>query len=64
MYQEQDELLSNSFYKDVVNSIESAGKVIDINPNVISRLKYPRRAIRVSIPVKMDDHSLQVFQRL
>ena len=62
VYQEQDELLSNSFYKDVVNSIESAGKVIDINPNVISRLKYPRRAIRVSIPVKMDDHSLQVFR--
>ena len=63
MYQQEpDELLSNSFYKDVVNSLELAGKVIDINSNVISRLKYPRRAIRVSIPVRMDDNSIQVFR--
>jgi len=62
MYHEQDELLNNSFYKDVVSSLEQAGKVIDINPNVINRLKYPRRAIRVSIPVRMDDNSMQVFR--
>ena len=62
MRQEPDELLSNSFYTDVINSLESAGKVIDINPNVILRLKYPRRAIRVSIPVRMDDNSMQVFK--
>ena len=62
MYQEPDELLSNSFYKDVVNSIESAGNIVNISPDVIARLKYPRRAIRVSIPVKMDDHSIQVFR--
>ena len=62
MYQEPDELLSNSFYKDVIVSLEQAGKVADINPNVINRLKQPRRAIRVSIPVRMDDNSMQVFR--
>ena len=62
MYKEQDELLSHFFYKDVITSLEKAGKVIDINPNVITRLKFPRRAIRVSIPVRMDDHSTQVFR--
>lgn len=62
MYQEQDELLSNFFYKNIITSLERAGKLIDINPNVITRLKYPRRAIRVSIPVRMDDHSIQVFR--
>ena len=62
MDQEQDELLNNSFYKDVVSSLETAGNFIDINPNVINRLKYPRRAIRVSIPVRMDDNSMQVFR--
>ena len=61
MYQNQDELLNNSFYRDVVSSLEATGKVIDINPNVIKLLKCPRRAIRVSIPVRMDDNSLQVF---
>ena len=62
MYQEPDELLGNSFYQDVISSLEAAGKVIDINPNVISKLRQPRRAIRVSIPVRMDDNSMQVFR--
>ena len=62
MYQEPDELLSNFFYKNTVDSLEKAGEVVDINPNVIARLKHPRRAIRVSIPVRMDDHSIQVFK--
>ena len=62
MYQEPDELLSNLFYKNVIHSLERAGRVIDINSNVITRLTYPRRAIRVSIPVRMDDHSIQVFR--
>ena len=62
MYQEPDELLSNFFYRNIISSLEKAGKIIDINPNVIAMLKYPRRAIRVSIPVKMDDQSIQVFR--
>lgn len=62
MHNEPDELLSNFFYRNILNSLERAGKVIDINPNVIARLKFPRRAIRVSIPVRMDDHSIQVFR--
>ena len=62
MLQEQDELLSNSFYRNIIDFIEEAGKVIDINPHVIIRLKQPRRVIRVSIPVKMDDQSIHVFK--
>ncbi len=62
MYPETDELLSNFFYKNIIDSLDRAGKVIDINANVIARLKLPRRAIRVSIPVRMDDHSIQVFK--
>ena len=62
MYQEYDELLSDPFYKNVVDYLERAGKIIDISPNVIQRLKQPRRAIRVSIPVRMDDHSIQIFK--
>ena len=31
------------------------------NENVIERLRYPRRAIRVSIPVRMNDDRIQVF---
>jgi len=62
MFQEPDELLGNFFYRGIISSLEKAGKIIDINPNVIARLKHPRRAIRVSIPIRMDDHSIQVFR--
>ena len=62
MLNETDELLNNSFYEATNSYLERVGKKIDISPNVIERLKYPRRSIRVSIPVKMDDNSTQVFR--
>ena len=62
MDQKLDELLNNSFYGSVLQSLERAGKAIDVNPNVVERLKQPRRVIRVSIPVRMDDHNIHVFK--
>ncbi|MCY4512773.1 MAG: Glu/Leu/Phe/Val dehydrogenase [Bdellovibrionales bacterium] len=46
---------------NVINSLEKAGEHITINRNVLERLKKPRRAIRVSIPVRMDDERVEVF---
>lgn len=46
---------------NVINSLEKAGEFITINRNVLERLKKPRRAIRVSIPVRMDDERVEVF---
>ena len=57
----QDELLRSPFYRSVLNSLVEAGESININRNVLERLKKPRRAIRVSIPVRMDDETVQVF---
>ena len=45
----------------VINSLEKAGELITINRNVLERLKKPRRAIRVAIPVRMDDERVEVF---
>src|SRR5690606_4430701 len=36
-------------------------KLINIDPNVLERLKQPRRCLAVSIPVRMDDYSVKVF---
>ena len=57
-----DELLSTPFYKDVLKNLETAAQIMNANKNVIERLKYPRRSIRVSIPVRMDDDRIQVFK--
>jgi len=58
----QDELLSTPFYQDVLRSLEISARFMNANKNVIERLKYPRRSIRVSIPVRMDDDRIQVFK--
>ena len=44
-----------------LHDLKKAGKHIGVNKNVMERLKLPRRAIRVSIPVRMDNDRVQVF---
>jgi glutamate dehydrogenase (NAD(P)+) len=55
------DLSSNKLYQNVVANLESAGKVINIDPNILERLKKPKRAVVVSVPVRMDDHTVKVF---
>ena len=57
----EDELISAPLYKDVMRSLETSSRLMNANKNVIERLKLPRRAIRVSIPVRMDDNRIQIF---
>ncbi len=62
MSQDQnDELLRSPLYRNVLDSLEKAGDAININATVLERLKKPRRSIRVSIPVRMDDERVQIF---
>ncbi len=48
-------------FKNVIQTLESAGKVTNCDKNVMARLRQPRRAITVSIPVRMDDGNVKVF---
>ncbi len=57
-----ENLYSGPFYQNVVKNIELAGKVINCDPNILERVKTPRRAVCVSIPTRMDDYSVKVFQ--
>jgi glutamate dehydrogenase (NAD(P)+) len=41
--------------------LESVAEVIDIDPGVLDRLSVPKRAMIVSIPVRMDDGEIDVF---
>lgn len=54
-------LTDSPLYKNTMRIMEAAGQVIQINPHCIERLKTPRRAIIVSVPVRMDDGSMKVF---
>lgn len=57
-----DIIAESLLYQNVMESLHSAGELININQNALERLKRPRRSIIVSIPVYMDDGNITVFR--
>lgn len=49
------------FYQEMVKMLENAANVVNCDPNVLERIKRPRRCIIVSVPVRMDDYRVKVF---
>src|SRR4051794_11619192 len=41
--------------------LEGVAELLDIDPGVLERLHWPKRAMVVSVPVRMEDGSTQVF---
>jgi glutamate dehydrogenase (NAD(P)+) len=58
---EMDALTSGPLYQNTMKIVRDAGKLINLSPNSFERIYYPRRAIVVNVPVKMDDGTLKVF---
>ncbi len=50
-----------ALYRNTLENLESAAKLVNLNRNVLERLKFPRRTVVVSIPVRMDDNRVQIF---
>jgi glutamate dehydrogenase (NADP+) len=51
-----------SLLSDANQRLEKALRYVTIPDDAIERLKYPKASLTVSIPVRMDDGSLRVFQ--
>lgn len=51
-----------SVFEDALLRLERAARYATIEPETLARLKYPKAALQVSIPVRMDDGSLRVFE--
>lgn len=54
-------LTGGALYQNTMKIVEDAGKLVSLSPNVLERLKFPRRTLVVAIPVKMDDGRVKVF---
>lgn len=54
-------LTTGPLYRNTMRTVEAAGRVINLNRNVLERLKTPRRALVVSVPVRMDDDRVCTF---
>lgn len=48
-------------FRNTIKILEDAAAVINCDPNVLERIKRPKRAIIVSVPVRMDDYRVKVF---
>ena len=54
--------MSDSLFSDASKRLQAALKYVSISDDAIEHLKYPKSSLSVSIPVRMDDGSLKVFQ--
>jgi glutamate dehydrogenase/leucine dehydrogenase len=48
-------------FKDAFNQLEQASEIMGLDPNILERLKYPKRALTVSVPIRLDDGSVKTF---
>jgi glutamate dehydrogenase/leucine dehydrogenase len=51
-----------NLFKNSMERLNSAAKVLGLDQNMLSRLSKPDRIITVSIPVRMDDGNVKVFE--
>lgn len=51
-----------SLLADASIRLERALRYVSLSEDAISRLRYPKASLSVSIPVRMDDGSLKIFQ--
>ncbi len=51
-----------SFFQEVLETLESANRYLNLPPAIYTRLKTPRRSLIVSVPVQMDDGKVEFFE--
>jgi glutamate dehydrogenase (NAD(P)+) len=56
-----DRLVEGHLYQNTLNQFTEAATLMKLDPNIYERLKKPKRAIMVSVPTRMDDGTVKVF---
>lgn len=52
----------SSLFKNAVKQVDAAAQMMKLDPNVLTRFHSPKRSIIVSVPVRMDDGHIEVFE--
>jgi glutamate dehydrogenase (NAD(P)+) len=53
---------TTSLFKVAQTQLEMAAKALKLDANILEMLKYPKRTLKVNIPVEMDDGRIQMFE--
>jgi glutamate dehydrogenase (NAD(P)+) len=48
-------------FQMALRQLDTVAAAIDIDPNILERLRWPKRAVIVSVPIKMDDGRTHTF---
>jgi glutamate dehydrogenase (NAD(P)+) len=54
-------MFEGALFEDAIKQLETASKIMGLDPNVAERLKYPKRALQVSVPIRLDDGTVKTF---
>lgn len=55
-------ITDSPFYQDALYQLNTAASTMKLDPNVLDRLSYPKRAVQVSVPIRLDDGTVKTFQ--
>ncbi len=61
MFGELKIMTTNNLYEESLSRLDTAATFADIDPEAVQKLKNAKSCLQVSIPVRMDDGSLQTF---
>lgn len=53
---------TSALYRDSVQQLDEAARVMNLDQNIAERLKVPKRAMIVSVPIRCDNGSIKVFE--
>lgn len=54
--------MNNNPFRNAHTQLESAAKLINIEPDILERIKWPDRVLKFHIPVRMDDGAIRMFE--
>ncbi len=53
--------LDHPFFKKVQADFDEIAEIINIDPNIRTRLRYPNQMLSVSVPIRMDNGQVRLF---
>ena len=51
----------NNPWHQALEQLEQAARIMNLDPNVHEVLRYPKRALEVAVPVRMEDGTVRTF---
>ena len=54
-------MFDSPLFQDAISQLEVASSTMNLDPNILERLKHPKRAIQVSVPIRLDDGTVKTF---